>query len=243
MNKYFFALLLWLAPTHLNATPLVADLSNYQIYVDSGFNGTRMFLFGTRNDAGDIVIVVRGPTKNYMVRKKESVAGIWVNRERMKFYGVPDFYVTASSRPLHEITQYDIFRQLGIGKTHLLSAPHGKYNKEKYRDFSKAFIQHQEERRLYSAGTMPISFMAETLFKMVIDFPDTIPPGNYTAEIFLISDGRVVGMQSIPIEVKKTGLDAFVYNMAHHHPALYGIFAVLIALAAGWFGGRLFGKN
>src|SRR5271170_765430 len=78
-----------------SAAPLVADLAQYRVDIDSGFNGTRIFLFGARNDNGDIVAVIRGPAKDYIVRKKEEVAGIWVNRQRMRFFGVPDFYAIA----------------------------------------------------------------------------------------------------------------------------------------------------
>ncbi|MGE0755041.1 MAG: TIGR02186 family protein, partial [Alphaproteobacteria bacterium] len=208
------------------ATPLVADLSNYRVQVDSSFNGTRIFLFGARNDNGDIVVVVRGPSKNYMVRKKERIAGMWVNRERMKFFNVPDFYITASSRPMYEIPEYGVFEQLSIGKTHLLSPPGGQHDPSRFEEFSNAFINFQERKKLYSGQNIPISFMAETLFKTVIEFPDNIPPGKYAAEIYLLSDGNVVGMQSTPITVQKAGLDAIIYNYAHNHPALYGLTAV-----------------
>lgn len=245
MTKYLFlaiaALYCFAQPTQ--ATPLVADLSNYRIDVDSSFNGTRIFLFGNRNTSGDIVVALRGPLKNYIVRKKEPVAGIWVNRERMKFFNVPDFYVLASNKPLEDIGPPDLFRQLLISKENLLSPPGGAYDPASYQDFSQALIHYQEQRRLYNADMVPVSFMAETLFKTAVDFPDNIPPGSYTAEIFLISDGKVLGMQSTPIVVKKTGVDAFVYEYAHNHPLLYGFTAVLLALTAGWFGGRFFGKT
>ena len=90
IKRILFAIML-LMPAPALAMPLVGDLSNYRIDIDSSFNGTRIFLFGVRNDIGDIVVVVRGPRKDYIVRKKEEIAGVWVNGERMKFYGVPDF--------------------------------------------------------------------------------------------------------------------------------------------------------
>ncbi len=225
------------------ATPIVADLSNYRIQMDSSFNGTRMFLFGARNDNGDVVVAIRGPDKNYIVRKKEPFMGIWINRERMKFFSVPDYYAVASSKPLDEIIEYGAFQKLGIGTDHLLKPPSGPQNMEKFQNFSQAFLEYQKSRRLYLNNVEPISFMGETLFKTVITFPDNIPSGDYTAEIYLVSDGDIVGMQSTPVRVMKTGLDAFVYNMAHQYPFLYGISAIIIALSAGWFGGRLFEKK
>lgn len=226
------------APAH--SAPLVADLSNYRIAMDAGFNGTRLFLFGVRNDNGDIVVVIRGPEKNYIIRKKEKIAGVWVNRDRMKFYNVPNYYALASSRPLSDINKSAIFAVLGIGEDNLLNSPGAPTKEEKLNEFETAFLNHQHANRLYYTNPDNISFMGETLFKTVIEFSDNIPPGNYTAEIYLVSDGEVVGMQSTPISVVKTGLDAFIYNYAHNSPALYGISAIILALSVGWLAGRLF---
>lgn len=222
------------------ASPLVADLSNYRIAIDAGFNGTRMFLFGVRNDNGDIVVVVRGPKKNYMVRKKENYAGVWINHDRMKFYDIPDFYAIASSKPLAEIDKNGLFARLGIGEDNLLNSPLAASPTEKVDEFATAFLNHQHLNLRYSINPDNIGFMSETLFKTVIEFSDNIPPGEYSAEIYLISDGEVIGMQSTPISVVKSGLDAFIYNYAHNSPALYGLSAIILALCAGWLTGRLF---
>jgi uncharacterized protein (TIGR02186 family) len=234
-------LLLFFAASAI-ATPLVGDLSNYRINIDSGFNGTRIFLFGARNDSGDIVVVVRGPARDYIVRKKEQIAGIWVNRERMKFFGVPDFYAIATSKKLSDVAQGNLFRQLGIGQDNLLAPPPDPKSLASYDSFAAAFLRRQHQRKLYMTEPGSLNFMAETLFKTVIEFPDNIPPGHYTAEIYLISDGEVAGMQAIPINVVKSGLGAFLYTAAHESPVLYGLAAVIMALAIGWIAGRLFEK-
>jgi len=235
------ALLLLSSPA-LAVTPIVADISNYRIDIDSGFNGTRIFLFGARNDSGDVVIVVRGPSKDYIVRKKEQIMGIWVNRSRMKFFDVPDFYAVASSKKLEDIMQTGAFNHLRIGQDNLFTPPSDPKQLIAFNEFSDAFLHYQHERKLYKQDPEPVSFMGETLFKTVIEFPDDIPPGNYTAEIYLLSGGQVVGMQSTPIHVVKSGLDAFLYMWAHSYPTLYGLAAVLMALTIGWFAGRIFEK-
>lgn len=224
------------------AAPIVADLSNYSIAMDASFTGTRMFLFGARNDPGDVVMVVRGPTRNFMVRKKEKIAGLWINRDRMKFFDVPDFYTLGSSRPLADIAPAGLLKELGIGEQALLAANFAATSGADAAVFSKAFLDHQYEKKLYLQDILPIEFVAETLFKATIEFPDTIPPGRYTAEIYLISNGDIAGMQSIPIRVDKSGIDAFLYNYAHDYPAIYGLSAIVLALCAGWFAARIFEK-
>lgn len=237
MIRRSLLLLMLLLPLPALASPLVGDLSNYRVNIDSGFNGTRIFLFGARNDAGDVVAVIRGPEKNYIVRKKERVAGIWVNQDRMKFFNVPDFYAIMTSRPLDKIEQGNLFQRLGIGYDHIMAMPTTS------NEFVQAFMRHQQERRLYSTDLQRISFMGETLFKSAVDFPDDIPPGDYTAELYLLSDGELSGMQSIPITVVKSGLDAALYTYAHSHPALYGVTAVLLTFTIGWFAGRVMEKR
>ena len=225
------------------ANPIVADLSNYRISMDASFIGTRMFLFGARNDPGDVVVVVRGPEKNFMIRKKEKIAGMWVNIDRSKYYGVPDFYAIASSRPLEEIASPGLLARLGIGFESLLVPSRAMSSPEDEQQFARALMQHQQQKQLYQADPLALKFMAETLFKTTIPFPDTIPAGEYTAEIYLISGGEISGMQAIPIRVEKSGIDALVYHYAHHWPLFYGISAIIIALSAGWFAGRLFEKT
>ena len=242
MIRHVILIALLLLPLPALATPLLGDLSNYRIDIDSGFNGTRIFLFGARNDAGDIVVVVRGPERDYMVRRKEEIAGIWINRARMKLFNVPDFYAIAASRPLSDIEQAALFSRLRIGPENLFSPPGDPAQQAYFRTFSDAFLRHQQERHLYFQVPDPVTFMGETLFKTTIEFPNNIPPGNYTAEIYLLSNGEVVGMQSTPIKVTKSGMDAFLFNYAHDHPVLYGLSAVVLALGIGWFAGRAFEK-
>lgn len=238
--RLWLALLVLTCPLPAFANPLVADLSNYRIDIDSRFSGTRLFLFGARNDNGDVVVVIRGPNRNYTIRKKEQIAGVWVNTQSMKFRNVPDFYVIASSKALEQIQNSGLFRQLKIGTDSLLVQPSKPEAMPNYLMFSQAFYRYQQQRKLYLEKPIEISFMGETLFKTQIDFPDTIPKGDYTAEIYLISDGELVGLQTTPIRVAKSGIDAFLFDYAHSNPLLYGISAVVIALCAGWGVGRLF---
>jgi uncharacterized protein (TIGR02186 family) len=224
-----------LFPLAASAKPLVADLSQYTIQIDSGFNGTSLLLFGARNETGDIVIVVRGPEKQIAVRKKERVAGIWINTETQRFDNVPMFYSIASSKPFANIPHQDLFVPLHIGFEQAFNASRDQH----YISFAPALVRHEQNQHLYSQTVQKVSFMGESLFKYVIPFPDNIPRGDYSADVYLFNDGQLSGMQSIPLHVDKSGFDAFIYDLAHLHSALYGFAAVLIALAIGWCGSTL----
>jgi uncharacterized protein (TIGR02186 family) len=220
------------------ARPVIADLSLRQVEIDSSFKGTEILLFGARNDAGDVVVVVRGPELSYVVRKKERVAGIWANKKQAIFRDVNGFYVVAASRPLEEMKNNLLLTNLEIGMDNFKL--NGDVSDDTSAEFQKAFIDKQQHDKLYYPVVGEVSFIEDTLFRTIIKIPDNIPRGVYTAEIYLFSDGQLIGLQSTPLVVKKKGFDALVFDFAYKYPAAYGVLAVLIALTAGWGAGVLF---
>lgn len=58
-----FLILILFLPFLVSAKPIVADLALRSIEIDTNFTGIDILLFGARDDAGDIVIVVRGQKK------------------------------------------------------------------------------------------------------------------------------------------------------------------------------------
>ena len=73
-------------------------------------------LFGSRQEPGEIIIVVRGPPGKAIVRRRHHVLGFWINTESAVFDNVPAFYATASDRPLERIAPEAVLKlhQIGI---------------------------------------------------------------------------------------------------------------------------------
>ncbi|MBY0355942.1 MAG: TIGR02186 family protein [Rickettsiales bacterium] len=225
------------------AKPLVADISSHEITIHTSFDGTELTLFGARNEAGDIIVVIRGPKRDATVRRKEQISGMWVNHTQEVFYDIPGFYAMASSRPFEEIPKSLYFHPLSIGFDEAL-LDNGMMEKppEQRRVFQRALLRDLRFKGLYATLPSKISFIGETLFKTTLPFPDNMPRGDYTAEVYLFSDGGLVGMQTTPIHVYKSGFDAFVYEAAHKDPLIYGLVAVMLALCSGWAVSALFEK-
>ncbi|MHA1108050.1 MAG: TIGR02186 family protein, partial [Alphaproteobacteria bacterium] len=110
----FATALLAAAPT-VAAPKLVADLSSGEIAITTGFSGTELLLFGAIEGPGDVVVVVRGPTRRELVRRKMRVAGIWVNGKTVAFDGAPAYYRVAATAPLDGIAPPATLARLGIG--------------------------------------------------------------------------------------------------------------------------------
>src|SRR3546814_10843191 len=65
-----------LAAPGFSQTPLIADLSEHQIQITTGFVGTDVLLFGTVAADSLVVVVVRGPEAEAAVWRKARYAGI-----------------------------------------------------------------------------------------------------------------------------------------------------------------------
>jgi uncharacterized protein (TIGR02186 family) len=243
MMRFFLFILLMLIPLNAAARPVVADLAIRSIEIDHNFKGIDILLFGAREDVGDVVVVVRGPERGYTVHKKGRVGGIWVNRKAMEFEPTSSFYAVASSRPLSVINNSQLLDALGVGVEHVPVHPlYAETDAVKVKEFREALVRQKQRVNLYPKDTAEVSFWGDTLFRTVIEFPKNIIGGMYTAEVYLFSDGQLVGVQSTPLEVRKIGFEAFMYDFAHRYSTLYGVVAVGLALLAGWIASVVFRK-
>ncbi len=222
---------------------LVADLSEHLIAITTGFVGTDVLLFGAIEGPGDVVVVVRGPQRNETVRHKARIAGIWINERQMTLNNVPSFYVVASAKPLADILSTVARTRHEIGFDFLRFTPARAAPLTEVEEFSQALIRNKKNEDLYAEETGKVSFLGSRLFRTRIYFPSNVPTGTYTADVFLVRDGSVVSAQSTPLVVGKVGFGAELFDFAHQRPALYGILAVVVALAAGWLAGAIFRRT
>ena len=224
----------WAQMVGATGQPLVADLSAHEISITAGFEGTELLLFGATEGEGDVVVVVRGPAATTTVRRKSRVLGIWINTASMRFDEVPSFYRIASSRPLDQITTQGMRQRLQIGIESVRAVPDKTAAPEEVAAFRDGLTRARLKADLWQDMPTPVTFLGPKLFRTRISFPPNVPTGIYNVEVFLVKDGREIGAQTAPMRVKKTGIGARIYELAHRHAALYGLAAVAIAVLAGW---------
>jgi uncharacterized protein (TIGR02186 family) len=223
------------------AAPLIADLSKHLIAITTGFSGTDVLMFGATDGPGDIVVTVRGPLSDVAVRRKERVAGIWVNRDTLTFGLVPSFYAVASSRPIDELLPPEMLERQQVGADNLsLIRPEAKPSKVE--TFRQALLKVKEEQGLYSPTVGKVSFLGNQLFRTQLRFPSNVPVGSYLVDVMLVRDGKLVSAQTTPLIISKTGVGAALYQFAHTQSLAYGVGAILAALLLGWFAYLIFRK-
>ncbi len=242
-----YALTLAWVPHSQAQSALVTDISSHLVSVTSDFTGTELLLFGAINvddegpNRGDVLVVVRGPEEDVVVRRKDRVAGIWVNTEAVEFARVPSFYALASNRPVEEIAPPDVLNRLRIGPSRLRFR--AAEPEQMSLPFEEAIVRQKSRANLYSDQETAVYFLGDTLFRTTIVIPANVPVGDYIAEFYLFKDGELLGAQSSPLFIKKSGLGRRIYDFAYDYPALYGIAAIIVALFAGWLASAIFRKD
>ena len=238
---------LLMAPNSASASDnkMTAEISTDLVQINTGFDGVNLLLFGTTNGTNNIIIVIKGPLETNIIRKKTRVASIWVNTEKVIIENVPTFYAIASTRPLNQITTQSILKKYGIGANNFLTNILKQANAKTMDisdEYKNALVRLKNKLGLYIDNPIKIKLIEEQLFRANIKFPANVGTGKYTAQIYYFKNGLLLDVINKPILVEKIGIGADVFRLAHSHSALYGIIAILIAVASGWIAAAIFRK-
>ena len=138
---------------------LLVDLAIDHIDITAGFNGSDIILFGSKSMDGDIAVTVRGPERDMVVRKKDQIAGAWLNRRSVLFEGVPVFYAYALSAPAGDLASKEFLAAHGIGISEAKLKPAENYRSaDNLGDFRKALIRNRIAKKLFPAAPEKVIF-------------------------------------------------------------------------------------
>ncbi len=226
-----------------------ADISTREISIKADFRGIEILIFGsvdfgdpaTADKGGyDVVVVIEGPSAPIVARRKERVAGIWINSKGETFPSVPGFYAVLASRPLRAITSDKELKALGIG-LNTLDFGRPAYGELKDSAYRAAVIRLKQEQELFQEHDDGVAFIGRSLFRATVDLPVNVPIGRYASTVYLFRDGGLISKKESTIEVSKAGFERMIYLLAFERPFLYGLLAVAMAVLAGlagWFAFR-----
>ncbi len=246
-------LLVLLAPLALaQAQPvLVPDVSQREVEIRYSFSGAELLLFGAivypggraPTEGADIAVVLKGPMEPIVVREKQQVLGIWMNVGRTRFRSAPSFYAVASSRPLRQIIDERTAAIYELGLDNLQLSPGGGTSAEEQRRFEQGLIDLRRRGQLYLEEPRGVEITGGVLYRARINIPARVPVGNYTAETFLIRDGRVIAGAVREIRIEKFGFERLVAQAAERWAFAYGIVAVMVSLLLGWGANAIFSRR
>ena len=230
---------------------LVPDVSARSIEIRYSFSGAQLLLFGAILYPGgrvparplDIAVVVKGPVQPILVREKQQIAGIWMNADSHRFRSAPSFYAIASSRAVRDLVDERTAAIYELGLNDLQLSPGGGALPEKERRFEAGLLDLRKRQRLYAEDPRGVEISERVLYRARINIPSQVPVGTYTAETFLIDNGRVVAVATKEIAIGKSGFERFVAVAARRHAFFYGLAAVLLSLGLGLAAAWIFARR
>ncbi|MEM6588757.1 MAG: TIGR02186 family protein [Pseudomonadota bacterium] len=246
----FCLFLLCLLPA--KAEEVVLGLSQDEVAITATFDGSQIFVFGAvkREEpipAGpplQVVVAASGPSEPVLVRRKARRFGIWVNTDSVLIDSAPSFYKVATSAPFEtaltdvQDLQYrvSINRAIqSVGAAFGTAAGSGGAQ-----DFTAAVIRIREDNDLYKIVENSVKVDQQTLFRTAIDMPANLTEGEYSIRIFLTRAGEVISLYETQIDVKKVGLERWLFNLSREMPLIYGLMSLAIAVLAGWGAAAIF---
>lgn len=240
---------MFLSLTAAREPVLVPDVSQREVDIVYSFTGAELLLFGAilypegripARDA-DIAVVLRGPTTSMILREKQKLFGlIWANADSSRFQSVPGYYAIATSRPLEKLIdeRTAAIYELGLGNIQL--SPADAESPERQRRFENGLISLRRKTELFADRPGSVEITNGVLYRARLYIPARVPTGRYTAETFLIRDGRILAAATRDVEIRKSGFERFVALAAENSPLAYGITAILMSLAFGFGASAIF---
>jgi len=226
---------------------LVPDVSQRNIEIAYSFTGAELLLFGailypggrlpTGEQPTDIVVVVKGPTQSILMREKEKVAGIWVNAARLRYRSAPSFYAIASSKPIDRLVDDRTRAIYELGLDSLQLSPASSAPAPIQDRFQKGLVDLKRRAGLYYEAPRAVEITDGVLYRARVSIPARVPVGRFTAETFLIRDGRVLAAAVRDIDIRKSGFERFVARAADRFSVTYGLVAVALSVFLGWAAG------
>lgn len=221
---------------------IVAGLSQNRVSITASFDGSEILIYGAvkREEPApteaplEVIITVEGPSKPLVVRRKEKVAAIWLNRASVNIDAAPSFYAVLTTGPIGSILSNTEDQRHGITISRAIRAVGISAEADNAPDFVDALQRIRLDGEMYRLAEGAVELAEETLFRADVVLPANLIEGDYRVRIFLLRGGRVVDDQARVIGVRKAGLERYLFNLAHDQPFTYAAMSLLVAVFFGW---------
>jgi len=224
----FLSLIAVVSPTSAQ-TPVTEGiqigLSTDNVSITAGFSGADLTIFGSlenpdplvaRQGRYDVIVVLEGPPRPVVVRRKDRVLGVWVNLESETFENVPVSYSVATTRPLQDVTDPTSYKQLSLGASNLYMQPADPGDSPAtIQEFTAALRERKSATGLYSENVGGVQFLSQNLFRATVRLAPNVPVGTHKARAFLFKSGLFIKESSAQLEIRKSGFEQSIFRVAH----------------------------
>jgi uncharacterized protein (TIGR02186 family) len=131
-----------------------------------------------------VIVTVEGPSTPLTVRRKDRVAGIWINNASVAVDSAPSFYAVATTGPLDEILRRP---RTCATHHHRPGDPRRRHHRRgrQSEDFCEADVRVRTADGRYRLLEGPVELTEDTLFRTDVTLPANLTEGEYKVRLFL----------------------------------------------------------
>lgn len=192
-------------------------------------------------------VKIQGIDESITLKRKGKVYVFWLNVDDVTVSNAPGIYILNSTAPLENISAMEPRNEFLLGydalKNHIDIQGKNDLSGTEFPEFLKlkehsgAYQQNATAQLLTSADNQ------RNTFKAILHIPPVMPSGDYQVHCYYFKDRILLGETGTTLSVEKVGLPNYLYSLAFDHPAVYGVFACIIAMAVGIIMGLIFGSR
>ena len=228
----------------LQATGASLEVIPNVVHIGTFYNGTTVTLSGLIPEAAEAILRVTGDKEDLHYKTKGKVAGLlWMNTGDVTLQniaGVDMIYTPESINNIEDSGAKSFGLEALKDRISVLPVSEDKHF------IVGEFIKLKEKDGLYTVnpGTVTYGPASEGMkpFKAVAAIPPRMKPDLYRIDLVVLQGDKITDDLSASLTIEMVSFPAQISRLAFDHSLLYGVLAVLIALAAGLFIGVVF-KN
>ena len=216
------------------------------IPITLGYHGLPVEIKGESAPGDDVVIKISTAPADAHLKYTGKAGGIfWMKLGTLIFKNIPSTYLLSTSAPIDKVLTADERDQNSIGfdalhKVVKIEAEHGDLPAG---DWFTEFLNFKKHEQIYAVTEGNVQVDAKGGYRLTLDWPYQAQPGKYKVEVITARNGRVTGKADSSVTVEMTGIVEKISNLATHNRAIYGILAIVVALAVGFAVGNIFKKG
>ena len=214
-----------------------------QVEIGAFFRGQRVTVAAMIPQGAEAVMEVVGQAGDEHLMRKGRRGGLWLNVGEIEFHGAPSLYMVMSTNPklLEAAAAAEPWGYPTLKTRMTLS---GLVQDPQRDEFFEQFLKLKESEGLYTTFQEPIKTSRATgglvPVKGEFQLPTNVRPGRYEVCLSVIQEGRITAKNCGELKVTMVGFPAMIATLAYQHGAIYGIFAVVIAIVTGFAIGFIF---
>lgn len=241
MKKFIILIIILFLNLETLAGEAYFDLSEKEIQIQTNFNGKEIIIFGVFEKNEDIILTIKGPSRDAKVMKKERILGFWFNTKKVIYKKIPSLFFIASSSPIREILNKETIIKEKIYFDELLTNSITQRNfieQKNLNIWNDNLIKIQKENNLFKE--YKFKNIDNKLFQTRVFFPDNSVPGSYKVTILQVKNKVIISKKNKIINIKKSGIGEKIFKFAHSQPATYGLLSIILAIISGLSAATIF---